>query len=139
MTTIVRVADAWLPRRQESGSRARCLLRGFLAEVDNGELFAEGGAMVLTELVTNAVQHAQAPRDRRIFVRLEMSPGLLRIEVHDPSRQLPVMRKAKSDDESGRGLWLVEQLSQEWGADFREGGVGKLVWALLTPVIGGAG
>lgn len=94
---------------------------------------------VLTELVNNAVQHVRAPRDCRIFVRFEMSAGLLRIEVHDPSRKLPAMRKASRDDESGRGLLLVEQLSQEWGANFREGPVGKVVWAALASAAGGAG
>lgn len=125
-----------MPRHPKSSSAARGLLREFLGSVVDGNLFAEVGGLVLTELVNNAVQHARTPRDRLIFLRFEMEPGLLRIEVHDACGELPAVRWAGADDESGRGLRLVEHLSQAWGLSPRAG-VGKAVWALIAPLDGG--
>ncbi|MFD7905568.1 ATP-binding protein [Kitasatospora sp. NPDC059747] len=129
-------SQAWLSRHQKSVGAARSLLREFLADVDDGQLFLRSGELVLSELVNNALQHARVP-GRLIFVRFDMEPGLLCIEVHDASRRLPKMRTAGSEDESGRGLRLVDQLAKEWGVLPREG-VGKSVWALVAPADGGA-
>lgn len=43
------------------------------------------------------------------------------------------MRTAGADDESGRGLWLVERLSERWGHCPRSGGPGKVVWCEVAP------
>jgi PAS domain S-box-containing protein len=51
------------------------------------------------------------------------------IEVYDPDVRLPRLRTATENDEGGRGLYLVETLSQRWGA--RPTRSGKLVWAEL--------
>ncbi|MBV6699384.1 ATP-binding protein [Kitasatospora aureofaciens] len=126
----------WLPRHRKSVGEARGILRGFLGGLTGGEPYVAVGELVLSELVTNAVRHARAPRDRRLWVRFELSPGVLRIEVHDASSVRPTVRRAGGDDEAGRGLWLVEQLSQRWGCCPRAGGIGKAVWALVGPAAG---
>ncbi|MDH6579795.1 ATP-binding protein [Kitasatospora sp. MAP5-34] len=128
----------WLPRHRKSAGAARRLLRDFLADMAGGELFAEVGELLLSELVSNAVVHARTPPGRLIRVRLEFAPGQLRVEVHDASGVRPVVRPAGGDDECGRGLVLVRALAAAWGVCPREGGVGKAVWFLVGPSAGGA-
>ncbi|GAA1989313.1 ATP-binding protein [Kitasatospora viridis] len=70
--------------------------------------------------------------DKLVLVQFELVPGLLRIEVHDASDALPVAGRSGAEDESGRGLLLVERLALEWGCGPRQG-VGKRVWAVCGP------
>ncbi|MFJ9605283.1 ATP-binding protein [Kitasatospora sp. NPDC101176] len=110
------------------------LLRDFMIGVPGASVLLPGGLLVLSELVTNAVVHAQVPKGRRIAVRFELVFDHLRIEVHDASGDRPVIRRSTcADHVSGRGLCLVEALSVEWGCQPRPGGVGKFVWALVGP------
>lgn len=125
----------WLPRRRRSAGVARGLLRGFLAELDGGGLYEGDGELVLSELVGNAVRHARVPADRLLLVRFELRPGQLRLEVHDAGRVRPVVREVGPEEECGRGLWLVKQLSLAWGCCPRAGGVGQAVWALVGPSV----
>jgi hypothetical protein len=53
----------------------------------------------------------------------------LMIHVWDVSDDMPVRQDAGPDQESGRGLMLVESLSQDWGA-YRTAN-GKVVWVSL--------
>ncbi|MET8677801.1 hypothetical protein ABZW18_09465 [Streptomyces sp. NPDC004647] len=41
----------------------------------------------------------------------------------------PVLCEASADDEGGRGLRLVKELSTGWGVRERPHGIGKTVWA----------
>lgn len=125
--------SCYLPRHRKSGGAARRLLRDFLAGRADGERFVEVGELVLTELVNNAVQHACTPPGRLLMVRFELWLQELRIEVHDASSTHPTVRAVGPDDERGRGLWLVEQLTTGWGCRSRVGGIGKLVWAAIAP------
>jgi len=96
--------------------------------------FADAAELVLSELITNAIRHACTPRDRLIETRYERLPdGGLRIEVHDAGDGVPLMQRPSGDDESGRGLALVDALTdRRWGVSSRIG-VGKSVWARLGP------
>ncbi|MFD8786675.1 ATP-binding protein [Kitasatospora sp. NPDC059599] len=126
--------EATLSRHRLSVHAARVLLRDFLIGVPERGALVAGGLVVLSELVTNAVVHARVPKGRRIAVRFELVSGHLRIEVHDASGERPVIRRsAGPDDDSGRGLCLVEALSVEWGWMPRPEGIGKIVWALVGP------
>ncbi|HMH94803.1 MAG TPA: ATP-binding protein [Streptosporangiaceae bacterium] len=89
---------------------------------------ADDGALVLTELITNAVLHAKSDT-LHIFLRSDRSQ--LAIMVGDASPEMPLRADALSDDELfGRGLVIVESLAQHWGA-YRVP-TGKIVWALLA-------
>ncbi|MGE7434088.1 ATP-binding protein [Kitasatospora sp. NPDC001175] len=125
--------SCWLPRHRKSADRARRLLRDFLARLDGGEQYLDTGELLLSELVANAIEHARVPPGRLIQVRFELSPTTLRLEVHDANASHPTARSAGEDDESGRGLWLVDQLSTSWGCHPRPGGIGKAVWCLISP------
>ena len=80
---------------------------------------------VVSELVTNAVLHARTPFE----VRLLLTARHIRIEVHDRLRRLPTRRYFSEQATSGRGLQLVEQLSDAWGVEPDRDGDGKTVWA----------
>ncbi|MGW6917871.1 ATP-binding protein [Kitasatospora sp. NPDC054939] len=134
MIEALPVYTRWLPRHRKSVGIARDLLRQYLDEARSVERLLPVGELVLSELVTNAVVHGRVPPGRQIAVRLEIVCGHLRIEVHDASSEKPAIRRfAGPDDCAGRGLYLVETLSLEWGCAPRPQGVGKIVWALVGP------
>ncbi|WP_329182270.1 ATP-binding protein [Streptomyces sp. NBC_01477] len=92
---------------------------------------ADPAEIVLSELLTNAVRHARAPRGRLVETRYERQKHAIRIEVHDANDRPPQRRRPADDDEGGRGLALVDALTeQRWGVSSRQG-VGKLVWAVV--------
>ncbi|WP_369182954.1 ATP-binding protein [Streptomyces sp. Y1] len=117
----------------ESTRLARQLLRAYLCALPSGECYGDVAELLLGELFANAVQHSDAPDDRRIEIRFSLTNGLLRIEVHDAGGGRPSLRSASLCDERGRGLFLVNELSARWGCCPRAGGIGKFVWALIAP------
>lgn len=109
--------------------RARQALRGILREWQLGDL-ADDCALVLCELLANAVEHARCPGpDRTVQTRLSRlsGGGGVRIEVHDgDAGRLPRVRAAGSG-EDGRGLRIVEACTRRrWGVEVGAGG--KAVW-----------
>ncbi|MEV5156453.1 SpoIIE family protein phosphatase [Streptomyces werraensis] len=78
--------------------------------------------LIVSELVTNAIRYAGGP----VGLRLIRDAALI-CEVTDPSNTQPRLRRARTTDEGGRGLFLVAQLSSRWGS--RYGRRGKTVWA----------
>jgi hypothetical protein len=101
--------------------------------------FTEAAEIVVSELVTNAVQATratpwpaeQAPPPVRLWL-LSDGAGIL-VRVWDALPWLPAPRETGPDDESGRGLAIVASLCSKWGHDSppRETG-GKITWALIT-------
>ncbi|MFD0020780.1 ATP-binding protein [Streptomyces sp. NPDC058382] len=115
-----------LPREPESAASARRLVRIALA-VWTLEGLADDSALILSELVSNAVQHA-----RRKSIRLTVehpAEAFVRVGIVDFSRVLPVRREPGNAYEQGRGLLLVAALSENWGTDMLPWG--KRVWAEL--------
>ncbi|MFJ1656542.1 SpoIIE family protein phosphatase [Streptomyces sp. NPDC088337] len=78
--------------------------------------------LIVSELVTNAIRHARGP----IALRLIHESTLI-CEVSDGGHTSPHLRRARSTDEGGRGLFLVAQLAQRWGTRYT--GSGKTIWA----------
>ncbi|MFD8075551.1 ATP-binding SpoIIE family protein phosphatase [Streptomyces sp. NPDC059718] len=79
--------------------------------------------LIASELVTNAIRHAQPP----VRLRLIRCATGLTCEVTDGSTTSPHLRRARTFDESGRGLFIVAQLTQRWGT--RHHPQGKTIWA----------
>ncbi|MGW4566885.1 SpoIIE family protein phosphatase [Streptomyces sp. NPDC004561] len=86
---------------------------------------ADDALLLLSEVLTNAVQHAQGP----IGVHVCRTDTALTVEVSDRSLHLPQPRLAAEDDESGRGLLLVRALAHDWGV--RPTDEGKTTWFSL--------
>jgi anti-sigma regulatory factor (Ser/Thr protein kinase) len=92
--------------------------------------------LVVSELVTNAVHASaglagqQAARPVRFWLASDRYQVM--IHVWDPDRRRPVSRAAWPDEETGRGLLLVDALSARWGCYSPDGHAGKIVWALCT-------
>jgi anti-sigma regulatory factor (Ser/Thr protein kinase) len=92
------------------------------------EHLQETAALLVSELVTNAVQHTQTG-SRTIVLRLDIAPTTLRIEVKDTDPRWMQPRRRADVDETGFGLVLVEALARGWG--LRHTAAGKAVWAEL--------
>ncbi|HEY1703562.1 MAG TPA: ATP-binding protein [Trebonia sp.] len=137
---------AALPANPRSIAEARALVRTAIRSwgipVD-----AETAALLVSELVTNAVTHDRTAHDRtapdstvtgrtatgNAWVALEISGNRdqLHVEVHDASPAQPVLHEAPSlDAEHGRGLLLVDLLSSAWGCF--PTAAGKAVYFTLT-------
>jgi len=106
-----------------SARRARMLVRRRLRRWGLAELIPTA-ELLASELVTNAVRYAQGS----IALRLVREGGIV-CEVLDESAALPRLRHASDEDERGRGLQVVSQLAQHWGA--RRTPSGKVVWCEL--------
>ncbi|MEU9454475.1 SpoIIE family protein phosphatase [Streptomyces sp. NPDC048277] len=77
--------------------------------------------LVVSELVTNAVRHATGPLQLRL-----LRDRALICEVSDSSSTSPRLRHARTEDEGGRGLFLVAQLTERWGTRYTTDG--KIIW-----------
>lgn len=74
------------------------------------------------ELVTNAIIHVASDID----VVVLCDEGTVRVEVHDSSHRPPLRQVPPIDADHGRGLLLVEAMSERWGVASTERG--KAVW-----------
>lgn len=117
------------PRHRRSVGRARAALRDQLVTWGVNSEVAHCATLLLSELATNAL-NAKTTNGRRIGIRFELTGTELRLEVSDSGEGKPELRSA-GDDESGRGLALVDALAADWGVIPRDG-VGKVVWAVLA-------
>ena len=110
---------------------ARRHVRDALGSHGMGE-FAQDAAIITSELVANAVQHACEDGAARIGVTLTCAgnPAAVTVVVSDSSPQGPVRRETPADGEQGRGLQIVEALSAHWG--WRCAGGRKVVFAVLA-------
>jgi anti-sigma regulatory factor (Ser/Thr protein kinase) len=79
--------------------------------------------LLVSELIGNAVRHTGA---RTVGLRMRWRRGWVRVEVRDPSRGLPCLLPVRELDTSGRGLFLVDKLSDRWGVDLQPRG--KTTW-----------
>lgn len=124
------VEKTWPPTPRSVG-RARRLLSDHLSVWGLPQLTA-AAELIVSELVTNAMAHAHPPYGHLICTRFERLECGIRIEVHDSSEGKPELREASEDEESGRGLGLVDVLTGgRWGVSDRSG-PGKIVWAVCT-------
>jgi anti-sigma regulatory factor (Ser/Thr protein kinase) len=129
-----------LSRGPQSGRTARRLTRSTLR--DWGLAFlSEDAETIVGEFVANAVTHAAAavgpavPSQRRqpadgLGLRLLRRNGEVICAVLDPSDKAPVLKAPASGEEAGRGLQMVDALSDVWGWS-PVAGRGKAVWAVL--------
>jgi anti-sigma regulatory factor (Ser/Thr protein kinase) len=125
-----------LSRGPQSARSARRLTRNTLRDWGLGML-AEDAETIVGEFVANAVTHAaELDADPRrgagggCALRLLRRTGEVICAVLDPSDRAPVLRSPGSAEEAGRGLQMVDALSDVWGWS-PVAGRGKAVWAIL--------
>ncbi|WP_328386157.1 ATP-binding protein [Streptomyces sp. NBC_00400] len=115
--------------RKDSVAAARLHVRTTLTDWKLGGLI-EDSVLITSELTTNAVSHAKGTGDY-FELALRRRSGILVLEVADSYQwRMPELRKPGPDDPSGRGLLIVDALSQHWGVRPRD--PGKTVWAHLA-------
>jgi anti-sigma regulatory factor (Ser/Thr protein kinase) len=117
-----------LPGTPYSVRMARFYVRAALTYHDLGD-FAEDAQAVTSELVSNAIEHAGAPQFGLQVVRLA-SLEAVAVMVTDPCPLPPVKRDLAANNEHGRGLHVVEALSDRWG--WQSVPPGKAVYAILA-------
>ncbi|MFE9450122.1 SpoIIE family protein phosphatase [Streptomyces sp. NPDC006739] len=114
------VASWSLPLEPASAARARELTSAKLTEWGLEHL-AFTTELIASELVTNVYRYAGGPATLRLIRERSLV-----CEVSDTSHTAPHLRRARTTDEGGRGLFLVAQLAERWGTRYtREG---KTVW-----------
>jgi hypothetical protein len=92
-----------------------------------GDFLEEDALLVVSELASNAVLHAESD----FVVTLSSDDRTLRVAVRDRSLALPQQRDRRPDADAlsgGRGLLLTESFAHAWGTDTL-GRDGKVVWA----------
>ncbi|WP_435224775.1 SpoIIE family protein phosphatase [Streptomyces sp. Tue6028] len=112
------------PGDPEALTEARHMIRAAVRAWGAGER-ADEIELVADELITNALMHTEGPAIVTLRV-LTGSDRRLRAEVEDASSALPRRREAGESGVSGRGLLLVDRLTDVWGVEARGGG--KCVW-----------
>ncbi|KWX05466.1 hypothetical protein TH66_01865 [Carbonactinospora thermoautotrophica] len=114
--TLPAVPGSVRQARQLTGEVVECL--GLPRSVrDNVQLLT-------SELVTNAVLHGEGP----VRIELVIDSAII-CRVADGLPTLPRLRNATLDDETGRGLLLLEELTDDWGSE--RTAEGKVVWFRL--------
>jgi PAS domain S-box-containing protein len=100
---------------------------------DGGDLLA----LMLSELATNSVQHADTDFEVSVAVTEQAGGRWVRVSVNDEAPGFPAPQEPPPDAPHGRGLRIVETLADAWGVEVRRGRPGKTVW--FTSYLGPAG
>jgi hypothetical protein len=126
-----------LTRGPQAARLARRLTRNTLRDWGLASL-AEDAETIVGEFVANAVTHAtvaaslsdRKPTAENLGLRLLRRTGEVICAVLDPSDAAPVLKAPGGSEEAGRGLQMVDALSDVWGWS-PVPGRGKAVWAIL--------
>lgn len=115
-------ARTWVDRADPRAARAaRDFIAGFLGAPAETAL-RDTCVLLVSEVVTNALRHT----DGEVMLELWLYPDRLRVEVSDQTSRGPVVSGGDPMDEFGRGVPLMDALSDRWGT--APHGDGKIVW-----------
>ena len=126
----VKTETRQFPATAGSVARARrFLLQHVPAGCDDGPDLL---ALMLSELATNAVQHAATEFEVTITLGEPARDGSgsvwVRVGVSDEAPGYPAPEEPAADAPHGRGLRIVESLADSWGIEVQRGRPGKTVW-----------
>lgn len=116
-------AEIRLDAALTSPREARLFVTGLLAAWGDHRL-VEAAALLVSELVTNAVVHARSEVD--VVLAREGARAVIRVEVADSAAGRPAPGAFAPDTVSGRGMALVDAFASRWGVD--SDGDGKRIW-----------
>lgn len=115
-TTTDELAAIERGRRFEPAALNVRAARGFVADALADEGFhgdADAVLLLASELCTNAVRHAATPFE----IRVDVQSDVVRVAVlDDDAAHPPLLRHPTPDDTNGRGLLIVDELSDAWGS-----------------------
>jgi anti-sigma regulatory factor (Ser/Thr protein kinase) len=119
-----------LPVLAPSVSAARAYVRELLQAWGLSPELCDDAVLVTSELVTDVIAHADS---EEMVCRLRAGEERLyvEVEVEDRARTFPTRTAPAADSRRGRGLLLVDTLSQDWGVTDAPLGSGRIVWAEL--------
>jgi anti-sigma regulatory factor (Ser/Thr protein kinase) len=79
---------------------------------------SEDVRLMVSELVTNSIRHANLAEDEQVTMTIAAGPGTVRVEVADPGRGFdPAALRRGELEGSGWGLYLVGRLADRWGVE----------------------
>ena len=118
MSTEVRMPaqNLRVPWAMSSAVQVRRALVSELRVLEVSETVIDEAEIVISELVANAIRHAQPLPDGMIHVNWAVSDGVVEISVTDgggPTTPAPAPTSPWSAN--GRGLRIVRSLAHEWG------------------------
>jgi len=117
-----------------SASNVRRRLVADLRRWNLADDIVDDAALLVSELVANAVRHAQPLPGGTVRVEWMLTPGRLMLRVSDGGGpESPHVREAGPLDVRGHGLAIVEALAAEWGVELTKDGLAQVstVWAAL--------
>jgi anti-sigma regulatory factor (Ser/Thr protein kinase) len=113
-----------LPPERSAASRARRFVREQCERWHLRPAVIDDIELLVSELVTNAVLHARSGAR----VKVDHMGDRVRVTVEDESPVFPRLREYGPDAVTGRGVFLVDRLSDDWGVEAANGDAGKGVW-----------
>jgi anti-sigma regulatory factor (Ser/Thr protein kinase) len=108
----------------ESVAAARHFVRDLLRDQPDG--IVEAVELMTSELATNSVRHAHSDFE----LVIDDSREQIRVEISDTGDGQPMLRSPTIRERSGRGLRIVQALSDAWGSVPSTNG--KMVWFTLS-------
>lgn len=114
-----------LPMDSAASRRARAFLEQTHCPAHNTRVLSRA-RLLLSEVVTNAVRHGSPPITTELECR---GTEGMHVRVSDASPGAPVVRQVDVEATGGRGMALVDLLSEQWGVE--PGQAGKAVWFRL--------
>lgn len=124
------IAQRNYPTAKRSVGRARTDCRDFLAScgLSEAQRFVDDMVLMVSELMTNAVTHGRVPgtTGRQVRMAIEKAGDVIRIEVRDTRNDKQPRLCETGQGTGGRGLVLVDALSDAWGVSPEV--IGKTVW-----------
>jgi serine/threonine-protein kinase RsbW len=116
------ISTGSFPNSPGSVTRARRLATDALADVPKET--RDAVEVLLSEIATNCVRHTTS----EFSVRVVVAPEHIRVDVTDQGGGQPELRSPRPSEPSGRGLRIVDLLSDRWGVTFESDSLGKTVW-----------
>ncbi|GAB3681174.1 ATP-binding protein [Angustibacter aerolatus] len=123
-------ATAIVPSVPGSVPATRAFLVGMLRGWSVRPEAVDDAALLATELITNAVTHGEGA----VTLAVEVDGDDLRVAVTDHGVGRPSPKEPTVDGEHGRGLWLVQAMSRDWGTTRHSSPDGTTVWFELSVV-----
>ena len=125
MCAVTAPAELQLPMDGRAAGTARSFLREAHCEA-HGAWVLDDAKLLVSELVTNAVCHGAPPVV--LEIGCDGTSGMT-VRVRDGDAHPPTVVQATAEDESGRGVALVDMLSDAWGVEPAQHG--KVIWFRL--------